>query len=431
MFRALRHRNYRLWASADLVSSTGTWMQVLGLNWLVLEATGSATAVGLSILFQALPMLVLGPWSGALADRLPARPLVLATQSLHVVLAAALVVIALTGAPITAIYIIGVLTGLVATFDGPPMGRLAAQVVGRDDLGNALALGSVINSTGRILGMSLGGVLAGLAGEFLLFIVNGLSFVAVIGAVLAVRVGSLHTMEVSPPQRTGMLAGFRYLRGQRILLVLFALGFVLSSVGRNYQVSMAAMSTGPLQTGAAGFGLLSTVFAAGTVVGGLLAAQWRDLTIKVLLVAAACTSVIQVLSGFSSGLLLFAAAMLPIAAGAVIIDTAMGTRVQLDSAEDMRGRVLAAQSSVAAGAGALGGPLVGWMAESVGPAHALHVSGLVSVLATATAAASLVWIRRETRPAAAEPGTPLRDRLGARWGIPRPQRSTEPASALS
>jgi MFS family permease len=408
MFRALRHRNYRLWAASDLVSSTGTWMQVLGLNWLVLSSTGSATAVGLTILFQAVPMLVLGSWSGALADRLPVRPVVLATQSLHLLLAATLAVIALTGASTTAIYGIAVLTGLVSAFDGPPMGRLAGQVVGRADLGNALALGSVVNSTGRILGMSLGGVLGGLGGGFLLFGVNAASFLAVIVAVLAIRPDTLHRMEVSTPQRSGVLAGLRYLRGESRLLVLFALGFVLSSVGRNYQVTMAAMSTGPLRAGAAGFGLLSTVFAVGTVVGGLLAAHRRELSLRVLLGAALLTSALQFVSGFSPGLLLFAVAILPIAAGAVLIDTAMGTRVQLDTAEDMRGRVLAAQSTVAAAAGALGGPLVGWMSETMGPAMALQVSGVIAVLATAAAVAALVRIRVARQAALYELGTPRR-----------------------
>ena len=416
MFRALRHRNYRLWAASDLVSSTGTWMQVLGLNWLVLESTGSATAVGLTILFQAVPMLVLGSWSGALADRLPLRPLVLVTQTLHLLLAGTLAWISLTGTSTTVIYGIAVLTGFVAAFDGPPMTRLAAQVVGRAGLGNALALGSVFNSTGRILGMSLGGVLAGLGGATLLFGVNALSFVAVIIAVLALRPGELHAMEVSRPERSGVLAGFRYLRGEPRLLVLFALGFVLSSLGRNYQVSMAAMSNGPLQAGAAGFGLLSTVFAVGTVGGGLLAANWRELGIRVLLGAALVTSALQVLSGFSTGMLQFAAVILPIAAGAVVIDTVLGTRVQLDSDDDMRGRVVAAQGTVSAGAGALGGPLVGWLSETLGPTSALQVSGSVALVATVAATAALVRTRAARRPARLDPI--------------RPPDTDEPAPAL-
>ena len=165
--------------------------------------------------------------------------------------------------------------------------------------------------------------------------------------------------------------------------------------------------------------LLSTVFAAGTVVGGLLAAQWRELTVRVLLGAAVVRSVLQMLSGYASELLLFGAVLLPIAAAAVIIDSAMGARVQLASAEDMRGRVLAAQSSVGAGAGALGGPLVGWMSEAMGPALALHLSGLVSAVATVAVAAALVRTRRGARPVA-EPEA-LCERLDPVWVIPQPR----------
>jgi MFS family permease len=168
---------------------------------------------------------------------------------------------------------------------------------------------------------------------------------------------------------------------------------------------MAAMSNGPLQAGAAGFGLLSTVFAVGTVAGGLLAAHRRELGLRVLLGAALVTSALQVVSGSAPGLRLFALGILPIAAGAVVIDTAMGTRVQLDSADDMRGRVLAVQSSVSAAAGALGGPLVGWLSESFGPASALEVSGVVALLATVGATAALVRIRGARQPASSGPIT--------------------------
>jgi MFS family permease len=401
--RALKHPNYRLWAAADLVSSTGSWMQVLGMSWLVLTSTGSATSVGLTILFSAVPMLTLGSWAGALADRLPTRPLALVTQSLHLLLAVALALIAIHGSSVEMIYAIAALGGAVSVFDSPAMGKLGAQVVPREDLGNALALGSVLNSTGRVLGMSLGGVLAGLVGNAALFAVNAASFLAVILAVLAMRTGALFPLPESPPERAGVRAGLRYLLGDHRLLVLFALGFVLSSVGRNYQVSMAAMSSGPLAAGSEGFGFLSTVFAVGTVLGGLFAAQRRELTLTLLLGAAAVTSVLQLLSGFSPGLLTFAASMLPIAVGAVLIDTVMGTRVQLDTAEDMRGRVIAAQGMVSAGAGALGGPLVGWLAETLGPGRALNVAGLVTVGATAIATVALLRLRRRRQEAESVP----------------------------
>ncbi|MFC7615181.1 MFS transporter [Actinokineospora soli] len=258
-----------------------------------------------------------------------------------------------------------------------------------DDLPNALALGSLVNSAGRVLGMSLAGVLAAAVGEPVLFLVNAVTFLAVVSTVRAVRVGELHPLAVSPPERAGMRAGLAHVRRNHTLLTLFALGFVLSSLGRNYQVTMAAMASGPLGAGAEGYGLLSAVFAVGAVLGGLVAARLRTLGPPVLIAAAGITSLLQAVSGLMPGLVGFAALILAIAAGAVVIDTVMGTRVQFDSAEDMRGRVLSVHGAVAASAGAVGGPLLGWMCEGLGPGTALVAAGLVTLAVTGCAAAAL------------------------------------------
>ncbi|WP_158891029.1 MFS transporter [Amycolatopsis anabasis] len=389
MFRALANHNYRLWATADLVSVTGTWMQVLALNWVVLARTGSATSVGFSVLLSTLPALLLGPWAGALADRFPPRRLLLCSQTLHVLIAVALAVLVGAEAPLAPIYALTALSGLIGSFEGPALGRFAGQVVPREHLGNALALSSIVNSAGRVLGMSAAGVLVAAVGESALFLINAVSFFAVIGTIVLMRTGELHPLAVSPPERAGVRAGLVYLRRSRVLLILFVLGFVLSGLGRNYQVTMAAMSQGPLGAGAAGYGLLSSVFAVGTVLGGLLAARARELTFPLLLGAAAVTSALQAASGFAPGTLGFAAMILPIAAGAVLIDTAKSTRLQLDSAEEMRGRMLAVQGAVSAAAGATGAPLLGWLCERLGPESALLVAGSVSLAATLLAAAAL------------------------------------------
>jgi MFS family permease len=386
MFRALRNRNYRLWAAADLVSVTGGWMQVIGLNWVVMERTGSATSVGLSVLLSTLPSVLLGPWAGSLADRFPVRRTILLCQSLHALLAAVLAVVVITGAPTTAIYALTALAGLVGVFDGPALGRFGGQVVSRDELGNALALGSVVNSTGRILGMSTAAVLAATAGTPTLFALNALSFLAVIGALLAVRRDELHPLAVSTGSAVGVRAGLRYVGGSGRLLLMFALAFVLSALGRNYQVTMVAMSNGPLHSGAAGYGVLSTVFAVGTVIGGFVAAARRTLPIGLLVGAALATSALQAVSGLVPGMLGFALVLLPIAAGAVLIDTTTSTRLQLDSAEGMRGRLLAINGSVGAAAGAVGAPLLGWLSETAGPAETLVLAGLLTLLASTAAA---------------------------------------------
>jgi MFS family permease len=384
MFRALRGRNYRMWAFADLISVTGTWMQLIGLNWVVLDRTGSATSVGLSVLLSTLPSVLLGPWAGSLADRLPVRRIILVCQSLHAVLAALLALVVWQGAPIATVFALTFTAGLVTVFDAPALGRFGGQVVSRDDLGNAVALGSVLSSTGRILGMSSAAVLSAAFGSPVLFLVNAVSFLAVIGAVLAIRRSELHPLASSPSDRVGVAAGLRYVLSSGRLVLLFALGFTLSSLGRNYQVTMAAMSPD-----ATVYGLLSTVFAIGTVLGGLAAAARKALTVRLLITVACATSLLQVTSGLVPGMWGFAIVLLPIAAGAVVIDTTMSTRIQLDTADGMRGRVLAVNSAVGAAAGAVGAPLLGWLCERIGAPETLVLAGALTLMVTVFAASVL------------------------------------------
>ncbi|WP_082159608.1 MFS transporter [Micromonospora sp. HK10] len=397
-FAALRHRNYRIWAGAGFVSVIGTWMQVLGVNWYVMSATGSATSMGLTVLLQALPTLVLSVWGGALADRVPAKPLLIAAQATHAALAAGLAVVAVTGAGgLPAIYVISLVTGAVSAIEGPVSGRWSSTLVDRESLGNALALGSLTNSAGRILGMSLGAVVVAAVGPALLFASNAASFVAVVVALFAVREGERHPggPAATGPDRAdgGIRAGFRYLLGQPVVLVALGLSFVLGSLGRNYQVTMAAMSEGPLRAGASGYGLLSTVFAVGTVVGALLAARRRELGYGILVGAGLLASTLQIVAGLVPGTVSFAAVILPVAAAAVIIDTTVGTRAQLDTDYLMRGRVLAAVAVTGSVSAAVGAPLLGWLSEHAGPRQTLVLAGTITAVATAVAGVTLDRLR--------------------------------------
>ncbi|MGP3912067.1 MFS transporter [Nonomuraea sp. 10N515B] len=406
--RALRHHNYRLWAGADLISVTGTWMQVLGLNWLILEMTGSAASVGLSLVMQALPTLLLGMWGGALADRLPSRPVVVAAQLAQAALAAVLATIVVTGVDsVLPIYAVALAGGVVTALGGPALGRFGAQVVPPADLSNAMALGSLLSSAGRILGMSLAGVLLPVTGNAGLFVINAASFFVVIAAVAAMRRSEFHRLAAAERQRGAVLEGLRYVMRTPWLLVVLALWFVSGSVGRNYQVTMAAMSAGPLEAGAGGYGLLSTAFAVGTVLGGFLVAARPELTIRLLLITTFAIGVAQALSGLMPELWSFAALMVPIAAGAVAVDTTVSARAQLDSPEPMRGRVIAALSIVSAGSGALGGPLLGRLSDTLGPRLALELGGVACVAAALLAAMALARLSGRTIRQAAR----LRPRL--------------------
>ena len=388
-FAALRHRNYRIWAGAGFVSVIGTWMQVLGVNWYVLQETGSATSMGLAILLQAIPSLLLSTWGGALADRLPARPLLIASQVIHAVLAAGLAAVAWSDlAGLSVVYAISLVSGAVSAVEGPVMGRWGSTLVDRATLGNALALGSLTNSAGRILGMSAGAIVVAAAGPAPLFAVNAASFAAVVLALLAVRSNELHTPDMvatGRPAENGVRAGFAYLRRQPVVLTALALSFVLGSLGRNYQVTMAAMSDGPLDSGASGYGFLSTIFAVGTVVGALVAARTRNLSYAILVGAGLLGSGLQIFAGLAPGTWSFAALILPIAAAAVVIDTTVGTRAQLDTDGRMRGRVLAAIAVTGSISAAVGAPLLGWLSEYVGPRQTLVLAGVVTTVASVVA----------------------------------------------
>ncbi|MFC7530297.1 MFS transporter [Actinoplanes sp. GCM10030250] len=389
MFAPLRERNYRLWAAADLISVSGTWMQVLALNWLILSATGSATAMGAVVMLQSLPVLLLGSWGGALADRIPARPMLIACQAIRAMLALALILPSNNWL----IYGVALVSGVISSFEGPVLGRFGSSLVPRESLGSALALGSVLSSAGRIGGMALGGVLIGITGPAILFLINAVSYLAVIFSLLAMRTGEMRTLAVADPTDGGIMAGLRYLIRQPVVLIVLALSFVLGSLGRNYQVSMAAMVAGPLEGSSGSYGLLSTAFAVGAVAGGLLLAGSGRSTLRVLLGTGFLISVLQLCSGLAPNVLGFAALILPIAAGAVVFDTVVSTRIQLDTCERMRGRVLATVGIVSSLSGIVGAPAVGWMCDTVGARGALVLAGAVTTVAAVMGAVALVRVK--------------------------------------
>jgi MFS family permease len=427
-FAALRHRNFRTWIAADLVSITGTWMQVLAVNWVVLQATGSTAHMGMTILLQTLPALALGPLGGIIADRLPGRPMLIVTQAIHALLALGLAAATShSHTHLTALYAIAACGGVVAAFEGPIMGRFTSTIVDRASLGNAVSLGSLVNSAGRILGMAVGGVVVASLGTTPLFVANAASFVGVIVALAVLRPERLYTLTDGPPPAAAGAAqrpGWKFLAGYPMVLVTLGLAVVLGSLGRNYQVTMAAMSAGPLHGGAGGYAVLSTAFAVGTVVGGLVAASRTVLGLRTLVGLGVLTSGAQMLSGMAPGVWEMAAVMVPVAAGAVMIDTVVSTRIQLDTPGQLRGRVLGVASAASGAAGAFGAPLLGWLAEAVGARGALLLAGALAGLACVAAAVAMARLR----------GLPLHRHevaatLRQTLGLPVPERAL-PAPAL-
>ena len=392
--RALRHPAFRRWAGADALSMLGSWAQALALSWLVLDLTGSTTALGLSIALQSLPLLLLGPWGGAVADRVSLRPLVAATQGAQGLVAAGLALLALTGtASVGVLQVLSLLLGLVMVVDGPAHGLFAQQLVPEEDLPNATAIGSVTSSGGRVLGMALGGAAVATVGPAVMFGANALSFVVVMALVLRVPAAEIRELPRATAQAGSVRAGLRYALLRQDLLVLLGLVLVTSSLGRNFTVTTAALVDGPLGGGASGFAAVSTFFAVGALVGGLLAARFRALNVRVVLVSAGAAAAGQVLAGGSASLVVLEALMLPVAAACVVLDTAVSAHLMTSTPAAMRGRVLALRGVVSAAAAASGAPLLGALADVAGARSAMSGAGVVVLAAVVAAALALRLLR--------------------------------------
>ena len=378
--RSLRHRDYRRWMGAGLVSVSGTWMQQVALAWLVYDRSGSGTAVGVTIALHAVPTLVLGLWGGGVVDRHDTRRLLLVTQLLHAALA---VVLAL--AVVTNVVSVGLLSlvalagGIVGVVDGPASGAHGAALLPPADLGNGLALGSVVSSTGRVLGLALAGSVVAVVGPAAAFALNAASFAAPI-AVLALTDAGRRAGHAGSGGcacgADGLASVWRSPVARSTLLT----AWVLGCLGRNFQVTTAMMAA-EVFTGRAGlYGLFSSLFAVGALVGSVAATRIPTMTRRVLAGAGTVAALLQVTSGTATSPVVFGALLVAIAACAVVVDTCVSTRVQLTTDPAARGRVLAVCGIVGTTAGLVGAPLLGWLGETFGPRVPLVIGGAVAAV---------------------------------------------------
>lgn len=381
---------YRRWTLAGLVSVSGTWMQQVAQSWLVLERTGSGTAVGLTIAVQAGPALCFGVWGGALVDRSDRRRLLQCTQAVNALLAIALGLLVATGhASLLTIECFAVATGLVAVLDGPASGTFTGDLLPAEDLANGLALGSVVTATGRVIGLALAGVAVAVVGVPTAFLVNGLSFVAPLIVLSTLPSVAPHPTTSAPRRAIGrdVREGVAHVWENTEARVTIATAWLLGCFGRNFQVTMALMAARAFGSGAGLYGRFSSLFAFGAMAGSLAATRLSRMTRRVLAGAAVVAGSLQILSGLATTSGLFGLLLVPIAAGAVVLDTATATRVQLSTDPPLRGRVLAISGIAAMTAGMVGAPLLGTLGQALGPRAPLVVGGTVAVAATAMYAA--------------------------------------------
>ena len=382
VFRALRTRNFRLYAGGQLVSLTGTWMQRVAQDWLVLELTNSGTALGIVTALQFGPQLVLGMWGGVVADRGDKRRILLATQTGLALLALALGVLDVTGVVnYGQVLALALVLGVVTALDTPVRQSFAVEMVGRDDLANAVAINSTIFNTGRILGPAIAGVLISAVGTGWAFIANAASSVAVLAGLALMRRAELFP---SPAVRRGpgqLREGFGYVRARADLVLTMILIFVVGTFGLNFQITSALLAKDVFHRGASGYGWLSTSLAVGAVAGAVLAARRvRRPSPGFLLLAVVGFGATEMISGLMPTFLLTALLLVPTGFAMLTITTAANSSVQLGVSPSMRGRVMALYLVCFLGGTPLGAPIAGWVGEWAGPRWAVVVGGLVCVL---------------------------------------------------
>ncbi len=412
MFRSLRVRNYRLYASGQLISLTGTWMQRVAQDWLVLELTNSGTALGLVTALQFGPSLLLSLWGGVLADRLDKRRLLLVTQSGLSLLALVLGLLDVAGVvQYWHVLVLATLLGFTSAIDTPVRQSFVIEMVGQEDLTNAVAINSTIFNSGRIIGPALAGVLISAVGTGWAFIANATSSVAVLAGLLMMRTEELHPAPAVVRARGQLREGLRYVKRRRDLVLTMVLIFVFGTFGLNFAITCALLAKQVFHRGATGYGLLSTALAVGAFSGAVLATRrTKRPTAFFLLGMAAVFSVAEIATGLMPGFWLTAALLLPTGLAMLSVTTAANSHVQLGVAPTMRGRVMALYLMCFMGGTPFGAPLVGWLAEVAGPRWGMIGGGAVCLASVALLAA---WTARQRGMHVADVRTLVADRLHA------------------
>jgi MFS family permease len=396
-FRALRHRNYRLFWSGQLVSLAGTWMQTVAQAWLILLLTNDPFWLGIEAAVRFAPILVFGLFGGVIADQFPKRRTLVATQASQMVLALALGILAATGVvQVWHVLLLSFLLGCTNAIDLPMRQAFVVEMVGRDDVGNAVALNSAVFNVARIVGPAIGGLAIAAFGVATCFFLNGMSFLAVIAGLLAMRETDFVAHERSPRPTTvsgvleNLAEGLRYVRQTPIVLLAISVGGLVSLFAINYTVTIPAIANNVLDSGASGYGFLQAAQGVGALAAALAIAMSIRPSVRVLIGGGIVLGVLEIALAASrifplSMLLVFGMGAATIALGAT-----SNTVIQLAVPDRLRGRVISVYTTVFAGSTPIGGPLTGWIASGWSVPIAVGLGGFLALLTALAGLACLI-----------------------------------------
>jgi MFS family permease len=379
----LQFRNVRLFFAGQVAAQSGTWLQFVALAWLAGQLTGSGTALGWVTVAMFGPLLVLGSWTGALADRVDKHRLLIAAQLLLAGQAAALGAVVLTGVDtVASVYGLTLGYGLLLAVETPARRAFVAELVDEDRIPNAVSLNSVITAAGRIVGPLCAGALIASAGLGWCFIANAAGYlIALTGLVLMHR----SELRITEPARAAgaVRAGFRYAWNVPELRIALLITGVVAVFGFNHQVLIPLLADDTFDGGVGAYTLLYTAMMAGSVVGALAVACRRQIDLRFLAGSMITFAVANALVAVSPNLALAAVASVGTGAAALLFVTASTALLQQRCAPAMRGRVMALAAMVLLGGLPIGGPIVGWVADLAGPRVAVAVGSIAALLAGA------------------------------------------------
>ena len=382
-FRSLRrHRNYRIFFTGQLVSLAGTWMQNVALAWLVIELSGSPLAIGALAFWRFVPFTIFGLVAGVVADRIESRKLVMATQAAAMVVSIALAVVTLTDtATLPLVYVLAALGGIALAFDAPGRQSLTFQMVGPRELPNAVALNSGLFNGSRVIGPAIAGLVIAAVGTGICFVLNAVSFLAVLSALAIVRAEELYP--VAKDRSATIVGGLRraasFAWNDPQLRLILSVVMVVSTVGFNFHVLVPLLAADTLHVGPEGFGLLSATFGLGALVGALATASLRQASWRMFSIGTASFGVLVLLlapvqNAYLAGFVLFG-----IGISFTLFTANANSLVQLTAPDHLRGRLIGLYLFAFLGLAPIGGLFAGWLADVGGTSLAFAVAGLTAL----------------------------------------------------
>ena len=398
-FAALAVPNYRLYYGGQAVSLIGTWMQMTAQAWLVLTLTHSSTALGVIVALQTLPVLLLGPYGGVIADRIDKRRLMVVLQSAMGVQALVLGLLTVTGAVrVWEIGVLAALLGLNNAFENPARQSFMMELVGEEHLRNAVSLNSVLVNVARTIGPAVAGILIATVGDGVCFLANAASFVAVVVSLTRMDRRALHPSRPTPRARGQLREGLRYVRATPQLAIPLVMMGVVGCLTYEFQVTLPVMASRGLHAGATGFGFMTAAMGVGAVCGGLVMAARGKMGIRPLALAACVFGLAMTLAALAPSLGLELPALAFVGGASITFMATGNSTLQLTSAPEMRGRVMSLWFVAFQGSTPIGGPVVGALMAAVGARAGLGLGAITCLL---VAAGGLIALRRPS--AAARP----------------------------